>query len=455
MDKVTFFDVEYANSKNKSICQIGLMCEDYNTGEPVYPERNIYIDPEDGFDDVCVRIHGISESKVKGSPSFSDVWPDIEKYFVNAVIIGHNVASADIDALVKNLRRCNIDIPEMYYICTYELAKKYVPNYCVPDYSMTSLCNFFDVDIDSEHDAFDDACACSDLFRALVNTYEIDVQKHVKKYVLKDTVEYVSYVSNPVLRKSISNFYGVIRGFSIDGIINEQETEYIRSWRDENKKYSTQTEILEIISVIDRILEDGVVTLAEIADLQCVIKNYLDIVATSPVTLATQILDGILKGITVDSKISEIECVNLRQWLYDNIYLSDHFPFDQTLAMLDSVLADSVVTEDEMEYMNSVINDILNPVECLRTQINTVEGQHVCLSGNFAYGAKSKVEAYIVEHGGIVDKGVTRKTDILLIGDYECQSYSNGTYGTKVKKAMEYNEKGCHILIAKESDFLK
>ena len=47
MKKVTYFDVEYANSKNKSICQIGLICEDYDTKETLYPERNIYINPED------------------------------------------------------------------------------------------------------------------------------------------------------------------------------------------------------------------------------------------------------------------------------------------------------------------------------------------------------------------------------------------------------------------------
>ena len=35
----------------------------------------------------------------------------------------------------------------------------------------------------------------------------------------------------------------------------------------------------------------------------------------------------------------------------------------------------------------------------------------------------------------------------------KCQAYSNGTYGTKVKKAIEYNEKGCNIQIVKEKDF--
>jgi len=43
MEKVTYFGVEYANSKNKSICQIDIVCEDYKTGEPLYPEKDIYI----------------------------------------------------------------------------------------------------------------------------------------------------------------------------------------------------------------------------------------------------------------------------------------------------------------------------------------------------------------------------------------------------------------------------
>ena len=80
MEKVTYFDVEYANSKNKSICQIGIMCEDYRTSEPFYPELDIYVNPEDGFDDVCTKVHGITNEKVKNKPPFPIVWRKIEKY---------------------------------------------------------------------------------------------------------------------------------------------------------------------------------------------------------------------------------------------------------------------------------------------------------------------------------------------------------------------------------------
>ena len=194
------------------------------------------------------------------------------------------------------------------------------------------------------------------------------------------------------MRKAISEFYGVIRGFSIDNIINDDEAAYIKEWRESNYKYIKHKEIKNIIAVIDDILADDVITLDEMMDLQYAIQSYLDIVSTSEITLATQILDGILKGIIVDEEISESECKNLRQWLYDHIYLSNHFPFDKTIALIDSALEDNIITKEESAYITTVINDLLNPVEALKEQVYSVDGKHVCLSGDFEYGKKSKVE---------------------------------------------------------------
>lgn len=332
MEKVTYFDVEYANNKNKSICQIGVMCENYLDQEPYFPERNIYVNPEDGFDDFCIGIHGITKEKVANEPTFPLVWKDIEKYFTNAVIIGHNVVAADLDALVKALKRYDLDIPEFYYICTLELAREYVPAYAVRNYSLSALCEYFDIGMDSEHDAFDDACACADLFRALVKTYSIDInQIKVKKYNPNFEREYSQFVASPVIRKAMSEFYGVIRGFSIDNEITNAERDYVKKWAKDYSVYSNRKEIAEIIAIINKILEDDKITIDEITELQSVVKQYLDYVSTSPITLATQILDGILKGITVDGKITESECKNLRQWLYDNIYLADHYPFNKAM----------------------------------------------------------------------------------------------------------------------------
>ncbi len=363
-----------------------------------------------------------------------------------------DASGADLDALVKALNRYNLDIPELYYICTLELAREYVPKFSVQNYSMSALCQYFRIDMDSEHDAFDDACANSDLFKVLVGTYDIDIDSCVKKYIPHESRAFTSYVASPVIRKAISEFYGMIRGFSIDNEINAAEAASIIKWKEDNQQYRNFKEFSSIISVIDSIAADGVITIDEIIKLQSTVKSFLDLVSTAPVTLATQILDGIMKGITVDGEISETECKSLCQWLYDNIYLSGHFPFDKLLRTVEDVLADSRVTKEESAYLTSIINELLNPVDTLKAQINSVDGKHICLSGNFRYGQKSDVEKYIIEHGGLIDSSVKKTTDILLIGDCECQAYSNGTYGTKVKKALEYNEKGSNIQIMKEAD---
>ena len=85
---------------------------------------------------------------------------------------------------------------------------------------------------------------------------------------------------------------------------------------------------------------------------------------------------------------------------------------------------------------------------------------YICFSGNFAYeGQKPAVErtllnvARLLIRMEIVDSNVKKSTDYLIIGSYACQAYSNGAYGTKVKKAIEYSEKGGNVQIMKETDF--
>ena len=411
------------------------------------------IDPEDGFSEHTVKVHGITASRVQGSPNFEAVWPNIEKYFTNAIVVGHNVAGADLDALVKTLSRYNLDIPQLYYLCTLDLAQHYIPAFAVKNYKLTTLCEYFGIDRGNAHNAIDDSKACAELLKAIVKTYDVKLSAHIKKYLPKEVRAFEQYVESPVIRKAISEFYGVLRGFSIDNVITQEEIDYVVKWKQEYARFSQVEDIAKILEAIDKILEDGKISADEILSLQGIVREYLDLVSTSPVTLATQILDGILKGITIDGEITGDECKNLQQWLYDNIYLSDHFPFDRTIEIVEKVLADGVMTSEESREMTALICNMLNPVESLKSQVYAVEGKHVCLSGKFAYGEKSDVEEYVISHGGIIDSSVKKTTDILMIGDCECQAYSNGTYGTKVKKAMEYNKKGCTIQIVKEADF--
>ena len=453
MEKVLYFDVEYANAKNKSICQLGLLSEYYPSGEPVFPEKNIYINPEDGFQDWCIKVHGITAGRVEAEPNFLNVWKDVEKYFTDAVIVGYNVYVSDLDALSKSCARYNIKLPDLYFIDTMRIATDHIPYYEVKDFTLESFCEYFDIDKDRSHDAFDDACATADLFKCLVKNFDVDINKYIRKFSPVQTREFVDYVANPVLRRAMCEFYGVIQGIMLDYKIKPEEEAFIKQWKIENSKFETQEELAPIFGILNKILEDNRITLDEANQLKSVVRGYYETILGSPVTNSLQELRGILKGIIVDNKISTEEAENLMKWLYDNIHLSEYYPYNHILSLFENVLDDGIITEKESNSLIEIINSILSPVESLKEQVSCVKNKHVCLSGNFSHGKKADVEKIIIAKGGIIDSGLKKTTDILIIGDYECQSYAHGNYGTKARKAMEFNRKGCNICIIKEADF--
>lgn len=443
MKKMLYLDVEYANSKNKSICQLGLISEDFDTEEPILPEKNLYINPSDKFDDNCIAVHNITPDKVADCDTFDKLWPSIEKYFTNSIIVGHNVKNSDLDAIVKNLQRYDIDIPELWCIDTYELARKLVSSLDVSDYQLSTLCNFFDIDLDNEHDAFDDACACADLLKELVNVYGLSIDKCVEKYTVRSVHDFVRYASSVELRREINKFYGIINGIGIDTTIKSEEMDYIVNWRREHEAYIDYKSVKHIIEVIDFILEDNIITDEELFALKCVITNFLQDISTSRETQATQFLQGLVLGIAADKKIEDAEILGLQKWLYENDFLQGHFPYDRILDKIEDILKDGIITADEKEELKDLFDEINNPVKELNKSVVEFEGKSFCLSGNFSYGPKAKVEEYIISKGGTIDKKVKKSTDYVVVATSGSDRYSNGSYGSKVKAAME---KGITVL---------
>jgi len=442
--KVTFFDVEYANTRSKSICQIGILSRGLTTGENE-TRLCIYVNPDDTFDENCIRVHGITNDMVKDSPTLDKVWLEIEKYFTNSVVIGHNVAAADLDALYRGLVRYNINVPDIFYICTYRLAKEKIPACLVEDYSLLSLCKFFNIDTPSEHNPLYDACACSDLLDKLSAYSPLNIEKEIRHFSSEGENESISTASDKSLTDAIHSFYGMIRGFTLDGKVSEKEKKYILEWREKFAPYSNNPAISRIIEVMDGIKRGGTIGLGEINALCETVKQHLDIMNTSAVALSTQILNGIIRGIITDDEITVDECKKLRSWLYSNSYLSGHHPFDRIIAILETALWDGKLSLEEARVVKTEINQLL---PTLPKEKISLAGKRICLSGSFAYGKKSAVMQYVTAHGGTVQRGVTKSTDMLIVGKAKATNSSN------VKKAMEYNSYGGSIEISNEADVL-
>lgn len=79
----------------------------------------------------------------------------------------------------------------------------------------------------------------------------------------------------------------------------------------------------------------------------------------------------------------------------------------------------------------------------------------VTFTGNFDSMSREKAVQELVNCGGIYKDNITLGNNYLVVGDQEYQHANFGGPSGKMRKAMEYNEKGKNIEIITEADFLR
>ena len=144
----------------------------------------------------------------------------------------------------------------------------------------------------------------------------------------------------------------------------------------------------------------------------------------------------------------------MKFWLNKHIDLENKYPFEElhnTINEYESNL--------DLCWAKNTIQKIMNPVEsnCIKKEDNknmSLDGKHICLTGNFEYGTKLDVEKFIVNKGGIIDKTVKKGTDYLIVGGDGNKNWTAENYGNKVKKALEFNKRGGNIMFINEADIL-
>jgi len=452
MDKIiryTFFDVETPNTRNNSICQIGII---YVVDGRIKQKLNILVNPEDDFEPFNSGLHGITKHLVKDKPNFKTVWGDISKYF-NEVLVAHN-ASFDLNVLSKCLVKYDIDLPLFSYICTYQLAKSLFSSTYNGKYSLDQLCKYYNIDMIEHHDAYSDVLSCYYLFNKLLDNFKFDSSKYIKmKRPTYADYEYKDRLAEPQLRKSINNFYGLVIGITADLTINNIEIRALEKWVDENKEYIHLFPFNQIIEKIEMIVLDQIITSDEMASLVELVNSYTQSKVFSNDTLMLMVLQGIITGITVDNKINKSEIDALYHWLENNQHLAGNYPFDKVFSLVKEVISDGILTESELNDLTCLFIQFIDPVKEIKKDQIYFEEKTFCLTGEFEIGPKSLVEELIQNKGGCVCKSVIKKLDYLIVGGVGSDRWSFDNYGGKVKKALEFQQVGSTVLIINEKDF--
>lgn len=170
-------------------------------------------------------------------------------------------------------------------------------------------------------------------------------------------------------------------------------------------------------------------------------------------------LKELLSEVSLDGKITEEEVTLLKNWLDENRHLAGNYPFDVVCNGIEKALEDGVLEQEELDSLFNIFQEAFDPVNAAaKTGITSIDfnGKAVCLSGEFEFfSSKAEVEALLESKGATIKKSVVKSLDYLIVGGKGSDAWSSGNYGTKVKKALEWNEKGSEIQILREEDFKK
>ena len=169
MENFVTIDLETATSERSSICQIGIteVVEGklVNTiSWLVQPEGNRY-------DPMNIWIHGITPSDTMNSPTFPDVWKEVQTYLQNKIVVAHNT-SFDMYALKDAFDKYGMEYPTFDYFCSLRIAR-YIIKGCY-SYSLDVVLDHLGINMGQHHKADNDSRGCAVL---LLKCLEIDGSK--------------------------------------------------------------------------------------------------------------------------------------------------------------------------------------------------------------------------------------------------------------------------------------
>lgn len=160
-------DFETANEKRFSPCAIGVVVANESD---IIDEYYSLINPLMEFNSFNINIHGITADDVNNAPTFPELWPELEKYLSNNLVVAHN-ASFDMSVIRQTLDYFNLPYPKMDYLCTANISKRVWPG--LKNHKLNTLAERHQITFEHHH-ALEDARVAAKIFMKALE------EKHTK-----------------------------------------------------------------------------------------------------------------------------------------------------------------------------------------------------------------------------------------------------------------------------------
>jgi DNA polymerase-3 subunit epsilon len=158
-------DVETANPRLSSICQIGIAS--FRDGLLQHSWESL-VNPEDYFDPMNVSIHGIDEERVESAPNWPVVYPQAERLLVGSVVVSHT--PFDHSAVRRACEKYALTTSGHQWLDSARVVRRAWPIFSRSGYGLSNVAEYFSINY-KPHDALEDArCAGEILVRAIAET---------------------------------------------------------------------------------------------------------------------------------------------------------------------------------------------------------------------------------------------------------------------------------------------
>ena len=291
---------------------------------------------------------------------------------------------------------------------------------------------------------------------------------------MDETKEYRRYTGPAEFHKSINALIGMIEGIISDGVIDADETAELTNWYSLHRHLIDRHPFSEILPIVDRTLEDGIVEIREAKDILWLCEKYIGKGYYDMTTSVMQQLHGIIHGIMANNRLTDSEITNLLSWMADYDFLRNTYPFEEIYSLLSSITEDGIITEDERNTLRAFFSDFID----LRESANLNEYElkdlknkysiqgicayhpHIdipdhlfCFTGASTRATRKEIGNIVKDAGGKFTDSVTKKVEYLVVGADGNPCWAFSCYGRKIEKAMEMRKAGSPILIVNENDF--
>lgn len=172
LSRVTILDFETTGLKDSAAVSLAMIrIEDGR----IKCAKYYLINPKQEIEYGAYKVHGISQSDVDDKPTFKEIWNDISPYISGQILVGHNI-QFDAGVIKREIKRYCLACKPFKTVCTCKNAKKFISKEDIENYKLDTVCNYFDIQMGTHHDARDDTDACRLIFNKLIKLGDLDIK---------------------------------------------------------------------------------------------------------------------------------------------------------------------------------------------------------------------------------------------------------------------------------------